>query len=425
MTDWPVNAGSLPVLGGVAERVLRRAVAGLDEGSLTIRLPSGHRFSIGHKNPSATLHLHSWNSAWRLLLGGDMGFAESYMAGEWSSPDLAALLNIICRSRKLRAATRPAGPVRWLRRLRHLLNRNTRTGSRRNIAIHYDLGNAFYAEWLDRTLSYSSALYSRPGQSLEQAQQEKVSRILELLDMSGDERVLEIGFGWGGLCERILEDSSCRFTGLTLSIEQLAYTRKRLQRFESRGKCELRLQDYRDVRGTFDRIVSVEMLEAVGEAYWPVYFSALKDRLSPDGIVVLQAITIGEDRFQNYRRSADFIQRYIFPGGMLPTPKIMRQQIERAGLRLVSEEYFGGSYARTLADWRRSFNERWPAIRRLGFDDRFRRMWDYYLAYCQAGFEAGTLNVGLYKIAGTRGDGVRNERPEKSLARTDISDDSP
>ena len=405
MTDWPVNAGSLPILGGVAERVLRRAVAGLDEGSLTIRLPSGHRFAIGCRNPSAKLNLHSWNLAWRLLLGGDVGFAESYMAGEWSSPDLAALLNIVCRSRKLRAAARPAGPVRWLLRLRHLLNRNTRTGSRRNIAVHYDIGNAFYAEWLDGTLSYSSALYTRQGQSLEQAQQEKVSRILDLLDLSGDERVLEIGFGWGGLGERILEESYCRFTGLTLSAEQLAYARKRLQRFENCGRCELSLQDYRDARGTFDRIVSVEMLEAVGEAYWPAYFSALNDRLSPNGVVVLQAITIAEDRFQNYRRSSEFIQRYIFPGGMLPTTEIIRQQIARAGLKLVSEEYFGGSYACTLAAWRRSFNERWPAIRRLGFDSRFHRMWDYYLAYCQAGFEAGTLNVGLYKITRAEGEG--------------------
>jgi len=291
------------------------------------------------------------------------------------------------------------GLMRSLPRLGHALNRNTRCGSRRNIAAHYDLGNAFYAQWLDKSMSYSSALYRNGGQTLENAQQEKLNRILELLDLSGKESVLEIGCGWGGLAEQILDRYGCDLTALTLSSEQRDYTQVRLRRHIEEKSCDLRLQDYRDADGAYDRVVSIEMLEAVGESYWPVYFEKLRERLAPEGIGVLQVITIGEEHFETYCKYPDFIQKYIFPGGMLPTVEIVKQQIERSGMTLVSSELFGSSYARTLIEWRDRFHNAWTTIERLGFDIRFKRMWEYYLAYCQAGFETGVLNVGLYKIA--------------------------
>ena len=247
-------------------------------------------------------------------------------------------------------------------------------------------------------MTYSAALFSRADQSLEEAQDAKLDRVAELLDLAGSEKVLEIGCGWGSLAERLTDRHSCTVTGLTLSAEQLAFARQRLLDRKLSRQCDLRLQDYRDVRGTFDRIVSIEMLEAVGEAYWSIYFQKLRDSLRPGGSAVLQVITIDETRFANYRRRPDFIQKYIFPGGMLPTRRIIEREISKAGLRLVAREHFGKSYARTLEHWQQRFQKSWPKIKLLGFDDRFKRTWEYYLAYCQAGFEARTLNVGLYKL---------------------------
>jgi cyclopropane-fatty-acyl-phospholipid synthase len=247
-------------------------------------------------------------------------------------------------------------------------------------------------------MSYSAGVYSSAGQTLEEAQGGKLDRVLDLLAMSGGERVLEIGCGWGSLAERILERSDCSLTGLTLSAEQLAFAQRRLRNRGLLDSCDLRLQDYRDVRGTFDRIVSIEMLEAVGEAYWPTYFEILRDRLRPSGTAVLQVITIDDARFEDYRRRPDFIQKYIFPGGMLPTTRIIQRESARAGLQVVTKELFGQSYARTLDEWRCRFQKAWPRIERQGFDERFKRTWEYYLSYCQAGFETGTLNVGLYKL---------------------------
>jgi len=279
------------------------------------------------------------------------------------------------------------------------MNRNTRRGSRRNIAAHYDLGNEFYEQWLDPGMTYSAGLVSLANQTLEEAQDAKLDRVLSLLDLAGGESVLEIGCGWGSLAERMIDRHDCTVTGITLSAEQLAFAQGRLRDRTVAGRCDLRLQDYRDVRGTFDRIVSIEMLEAVGEAYWPTYFEKLQNCLRPGGAAVLQVITIDEARFDYYHRRPDFIQKYIFPGGMLPTTEIIEREIEKAGLQLVAKEFFGESYARTLEEWQRRFQDAWPAIKALGFDARFKRTWEYYLAYCQAGFDTGAINVGLYKIA--------------------------
>ena len=378
-----------------------RLVGRLKHGSLLIELPSGERLRLDglSPGPQAEITLHTWRFLRHLTSGWDIGFAEAYMAGDWSSPDLVALLTLAGLNSRLEE---PLSRLRLPRvglRLRHARNRNSRRGSRRNIAAHYDLGNAFYAHWLDAGMSYSAGLFSSPTQTLEEAQDAKIDRVLKLLALRGGERVLEIGCGWGALAERIVRTHDGVLTGVTLSAEQLAYAERRLQAEIARGVCDLRLQDYRDVGGTYDRIVSIEMMEAVGEAYWPTYFEVLRQRLRPGGSAVLQVITIDEARFQSYRRRPDFIQRYIFPGGMLPSRQVIEREAASAGFTIATAEGFGKSYARTLEHWRNRFTQAWPQIQELGFDLRFKRMWDYYLAYCEAGFVIKAIDVGLYKLA--------------------------
>lgn len=385
----------------IAEALLRRMVGELDCGELVIETPAGDLLVIGGRRsgPQAKVTIHSWRCLWRLFFNWDIGFAEAYSAGEWSSPNLVALLKLACNNSAMVEPLKSLRAPRFWLRLRHAMNRNTRRGSRRNIAAHYDLGNEFYQQWLDPGMTYSAGLFSSMGQTLEQAQDAKLDRVLGLLDLDNGDNVLEIGCGWGSLAERMMERHDCTVTGVTLSARQLAFAQRRLLDRDLDERSEIRLQDYRDVRGTFDRIVSIEMLEAVGEAYWSTYFESLRDRLRPGGAAVLQVITIDDDRFEDYRRSPDFIQKYIFPGGMLPTVEIVERETVKAGLTLVAKQFFGDSYARTLEEWRRRFLESWPAIEALGFDQRFKRTWEYYLAYCQAGFETGTINVGLYKVA--------------------------
>jgi cyclopropane-fatty-acyl-phospholipid synthase len=348
----------------------------------------------------AHIRIHSWKCLLRLLVGGDLGFAEGFLAGEWSTPDLHLFLSAAAPRSTCEASferLRPPQPLTWLRHA--MLNRNTRRGSRRNIRAHYDLGNDFYRLWLDPSMTYSSAIYTSPYEMLAQAQQNKLDRVTGLLALNGGERVLEIGCGWGALARHLIERADCHVTGLTLSTEQLGHARQQLAERGLTGRSSLQLEDYRDAGGCYDRIVSIEMLEAVGEAYWPLFFDNLRQRLDVGGIAVLQVITIDESRFESYRRRPEFIQRYIFPGGMLPTIEIIEQLVSHSGLQLVSTEFFADSYARTLADWHDRFLDAWPSIEALGFDTRFKRMWEYYLAYCRLGFEIGALNVGLYKIA--------------------------
>jgi cyclopropane-fatty-acyl-phospholipid synthase len=378
------------------QRMLRK----IDCGVILLRTPGGQRFLIRGRRTGERAHvvLHRWKCMLRLLTSGDLGFAEGYLAGEWSTPNIYSFLRAAGRSSNDAPSFEALRPPQPITKFRHALNRNTRRGSRRNIAAHYDLGNDFYQLWLDSSMSYSSAIYSSPGQTLEDAQRAKLDCVIDLLGLAGGERVLEIGCGWGGLAGRIIEQNGCHVTGLTLSTQQLSYAQRELFQRGLGGKSDLRLQDYRDAEGTYDRVVSVEMLEAVGAAYWPTFFANLRQRLNPQGAAVLQVITIDQNRFEAYRRRPEFIQRYIFPGGMLPTTEIIEQLVANAGLRLVSSEFFGESYARTLAEWHRRFQEAWQSIEALGFDDRFKRMWEYYLAYCRLGFEIGVLNVGLYKV---------------------------
>jgi cyclopropane-fatty-acyl-phospholipid synthase len=392
--------GASPARTTVGPWLIRRVLRQLDIGRLTVILPSGARIEHagGRPGPHGVIELRKTAAFRRLLARGDVGFAEGFIAGDWTSPDLTALIALAAENvARLDRTMDGLWPVRLWRKLCHALKRNSAKGSRRNIAFHYDLGNDFYRLWLDESMTYSSAIAIRPGETLERAQQAKLDRIAHLLALAGGEHVLEIGCGWGALAARIAPVSGS-VTGLTLSCEQLAYAREHIA---SQGLCDrvdLRLQDYRAVGERFDRIVSIEMLEAVGEAYWPVYFERLKAALKPGGRIVLQAITIREDRFESYKRSPDFIQRYIFPGGMLPTRPILAEQAGRAGLRILSSETFGPGYADTLAEWRRRFDAAWPEIAALGFDAGFRRLWDYYLSYCEAGFRTGTIDVGLYVL---------------------------
>lgn len=386
---------------GWETRVLRRGISQIEFGHITVVLPSFDRIehSATRVGPSATLVLHRWRAIRRLITHGDVGFEKGYIDGDWSSPDLAALLELAARNITV-VDCKMSGilPVRILNRVRHLLRSNSKAGSRKNISFHYDLGNAFYQHWLDPSMTYSSALYSYPEQTLEDAQDAKLSRIIELLDLRDGENVLEIGCGWGALAIRLAR-SGARVTGVTLSSEQLAFALQQVKREGLTKQIALELTDYRDVERTYDRVVSIEMLEAVGEAYWPIYFKTLHDRLNAGGIAVLQVITINEARFETYRSSADFIQRHIFPGGMLPTKAIIARQSAEAGLKLVSTQSFGESYAATLAEWRKRFLASWPNVVKMGFPERFRRLWEYYLCYCEAGFRAGTIDVGFHVLA--------------------------
>ncbi len=370
-------------------------------GRLNIELPTGERLTLQGDLPGeeAELSLHRWRGLWRLIFSGDIGFGTGYRDGDWSSLNLRSLFVWTVQNEQS-LATVSGGSLagRIMTVLRHRLRSNTRTNSRRNIADHYDLGNEFYSHWLDGGMNYSSGLYGLEAASLEQAQSNKNERISGLLDLSGGERVLEIGCGWGALAEHLISVHGCHVTGLTLSTRQRDYAIERLRCLNLGRNAEIRLQDYRDVQGQFDRIVSVEMFEAVGEAYWPRYFSQLNKCLSPDGVAVLQVITIEARKFNSYRRQPDFIQTHIFPGGMLPTDGIVREHVERAGLALERVETFGKSYAVTLAAWRRRFEESWGEIAALGFDERFKRLWNYYLVYCETGFESGSLDVAHYKI---------------------------
>lgn len=385
-------AGKLDrLIATFASRMMRRDLS----GRLRLVLPSGRAVEFGrsHQQPTAEIHLWSYKAIWASIRRGSLGLCESYVDGHWDSPDVARVFAFcLANSAGIERAGRFASFGRSLDRLWHWRRSNSLSGSKRNIEAHYDLGNAFYRLWLDETMTYSSAWFGGGAQTLAAAQRAKYRLVLDALGVERGDRLLEIGCGWGGLADAAA-GVGAHVTGITLSKEQLAYARERLS-----DRADLRLMDYRDVDGAFDRIASIEMIEAVGEAYWPRYFTTLSDRLKPGGIAVIQAITIDPRYFPLYRRSVDFIQRHIFPGGMLPTPGIIRRQAGAAGLDCQPVLSFGQDYARTLAVWRERFEAAWPEIEALGFNDRFRRKWNVYLAYCEAGFRAQTIDVGLYRL---------------------------
>jgi cyclopropane-fatty-acyl-phospholipid synthase len=368
----------------------------LATGTLTLILPSGERrvFSGHDDGPQAMIRLRHRRALRRLFTGGAVGLAESYMDGDWESPDLVALLELGDINDCALGSTADGHPLLRLgRALWHRLHDNSRKGSRRNIAAHYDLGNDFYAQWLDPGMTYSSALFTAKDDTLAAAQTRKYRAIADDIGLKPGMRLLEIGCGWGGFAELAARDYGAQVVGLTLSREQHAWAIRRMATAGLTDRVEIRLQDYRDVAGQFDRIVSIEMIEAVGERWWPTYFAAIRNLLAPGGKAGLQAITIADDRFARYRRSCDFIQRHIFPGGMLPSPGALRREAIAAGLELRVTRRFGHDYDRTLALWESAFQDAWPNIELLGYDRRFKRSWEFYMAYCRAGFRTKAIDV--------------------------------
>ena len=372
----------------------------LKGGALAIELPDGVRLRAGHGPLVAHLRVRDHAVFDEALARGDIGFGESWMDGQWDTDELTGLLTLLSRNRERIGQAIYGRLLRMIgHRITHLLRANTRSGSRRNIEAHYDLGNDFYALWLDPSMSYSAAVFAADDDSLHDAQLRKYRRILEQLDVRPGQTVLEVGCGWGGFAEVAAVEYGCKVLGITLSPSQLAFARERAQRGGFAAAADFALCDYRDVRGQYDHVVSIEMIEAVGERFWPTYFAQLAALLKPGGRCVVQSITIDDALFARYRRGTDFIQRYVFPGGMLPSPAAVERQARGAGLEVVGDFAFGRDYARTLAHWHRSFEAQWPAVKEQGFDERFRRMWRFYLSYCEAGFETGDIDVHHFVFA--------------------------
>ncbi|MEX2454123.1 MAG: cyclopropane-fatty-acyl-phospholipid synthase family protein [Rhodospirillaceae bacterium] len=373
----------------------------LRAGSIAITLPSGHSLRLTGRadGPESAIVLNRWRAVARFLAGGTVGFGESYVDGDWDSPDLPALVETAARNLPHKPrAYRALSPWRIADRLRHIRRPNTRTGSARNIAAHYDLGNAFYALWLDPTMTYSAAVFSGGANDLESAQAEKNRRLLDLLDARPGESVLEIGCGWGGFAIQAARERGLRVTAVTVSRAQHDEACRRVAQAGLQARIEVRLCDYRDIPDTYDHAVSVEMIEAVGERYWRDYFACVARRVRRGGRFALQSIVIEDHRYDAYRRSADFIQKHIFPGGNLPCPQVLHSHAAEAGFRAIAQESYGLDYARTLAHWRERFEAATDRVAALGFDERFRRCWIFYLTYCEGGFRAGNvdaLQIGL------------------------------
>lgn len=384
-------------------RLISLVLKHLSQGQLQVELPDGQVLHFGTPTAAgggaAILNVHDMKLFRRLMRSGSMGFAESYMDGEWSTPDLSKLLILLNKNMiYISQAIDKNKFTNLLNRIIHRLRPNTREGSKRNIHAHYDLGNAFYSLWLDTTMTYSSALFRDSQQSLRDAQNEKYRALAKSANIGPDDHVLEIGCGWGGFAAFAASEIGCKVTGITISKEQLAYAEKRIEDASLSDKVDFQFRDYRDVTEKYDRIVSIEMFEAVGESYWPTYFEQVKNLLKPNGKAGLQIITIANERFDSYRKKADFIQRYIFPGGMLPSPEKLDAEFDTAGLKLIHREDFAQDYARTLAEWHTKFLAVWPEVEALGFDKRFKQMWRYYLSYCEAGFATRSIDVSHFTL---------------------------
>jgi cyclopropane-fatty-acyl-phospholipid synthase len=390
---------ALPPTAPAAARTVFALLRKLHIGVLDVQLFDGTQLQFGHARegePRAAMRLLDWSPCRAVLKSGDIGLAESYIEGRWSTPDLAALLRLFLANREAidKIIYGSLLGSLWYR-VKHLLRRNSRQGSRKNIHAHYDIGNAFYTLWLDGTMNYSSALFEGDlAQSTEAAQLAKMRRALRECGIQPGQRLLEIGCGWGAVAELAATEFDAKVLGVTLSHEQLAFGQERLRGQPKSASGELRLQDYRDLdEAPFDAIVSIEMFEAVGRAYWGEYFATLRRQLAPLGRACVQTITIRDDLFERYVRSTDFIQQYIFPGGMLPSAQVFRAEAAKAGLEVVDEFAFGADYAETLRRWRVQFLAHETEVRRQGFDTRFMRTWEYYLAVCEAAFEAGNTSV--------------------------------
>ncbi len=389
-------------------RLLLKIAERMRVGTLTLVLPDGatHRLAATPE-PSATVAIRDPRAVTRLATGGSLGWAEAYLDGLWESPDIRAVMALAAANEaELTPLLRGRPWMRVLAWIAHRLRPNTRRGASRNIVAHYDLGNDFYRLWLDASMTYSSAVFAEPAETLEAAQARKMRLLCERLGLRPGMRVLEIGCGWGGFATMAARDFGAQVVGLTLSPSQLEFARARIAEAGLADRVELRLQDYRDVPGQFDRIASIEMFEAVGREYWPTYFRTVHERLAPGGLAGIQTITIDDAWFDDYARTADFIQRHVFPGGMLPSPGRLRQEVAAARLEWRGDHWFGPDYAETLARWYADFQRAWPQVARLApptgkqaYDARFKRLWEYYLAYCEIGFRARWTDVGQLILA--------------------------
>ena len=371
-------------------------------GEITLDMPGGrhYRFAGPGTGPVAHIDVRDASVARRIVTGGSVALAEGYMDGQWDTPDLNAVLDFGLANISAGWVTDVPPVMRPVHRLWHAMRDNDpRGGAKRNIAYHYDLGNDFYGLWLDDTLTYSAACFDKedglasPGEQLECAQIRKWDRILDLLQPTSRDHILEIGCGWGGFAMHAAREAGCRVTGITLSDRQAELARERVMEHGLDGRVDIRLQDYREIGGTYSGIASIEMFEAVGEKWWPTFFRRVRELLEPGAAAALQVITIADDTFEAYRRRPDFIQRYIFPGGQLPSPERFRSAAEDGGLSVAEPRFFGMDYVKTLAAWSERFEAAVPEIATLGFDSRFIRMWRYYLAYCRTGFSHGRLDV--------------------------------
>ena len=383
------------------EALLDKWLSRIEAGELRAVFPSNFQkvYSGGQVGPTADIQINSWKLVPRLLLSGDMGLAESFLSGEWATSNLTQLILLgDINERALGNAVTPSKFINSIEKLRHQRRNNSKRGSRRNIAAHYDLGNEFYSHWLDNSMSYSSALFTDFGEELEVGQNRKYQRLAKALKLKEGDQVLEIGCGWGGFAEIAAKEYKCNVVGITLSNEQAKFAQRRMKENQLSNLVDIRIEDYRDVQGSFDKIVSIEMFEAVGEEHWRNYFETIKTRLKPGGLAGIQSITIANEFFETYKRRPDFIQKYIFPGGILPSEDKLNNAVSSAGLKILDDYYFGKSYAETLRRWQSTFEQKWDDIKNLGFDEKFQKMWRYYLSYCEAGFETGHINVGQFLI---------------------------
>ncbi|MBC7436796.1 MAG: class I SAM-dependent methyltransferase [Bdellovibrionales bacterium] len=402
MNTTTASPFAIPHEAPAAARTALRLMQHLSHGTLTVHLPGGTLLRFGNGDlPQAAITLRNWNVCSAALKSGDIGFAESYIAGDWTTPSLTDLLKVFISNRQhVDDMIYGSWAGRLMYRIKHLLNRNSKVNSRKNIHAHYDLGNAFYELWLDGTMNYSSALFEGDfNKPMQEAQHAKVRRALRMSHVKPGDRVLEIGCGWGALAEMATSEFGASVAGVTLSTEQLAFANKRMAANGTAGQADLRLQDYRDITDApFDAICSIEMVEAVGREYWPQYFQTVSRLLKPGGRACVQSIVIDDALFERYIGSTDFIQQYIFPGGCLPCPREFRREARAAGLEVVDEFAFGPDYAETLRRWRDQFLAEKQQVLQLGFDERFIRIWEFYLAYCEAAFEKANIDVVQYTL---------------------------
>lgn len=368
----------------------------LEHGRLDIKLEDGRVFRTegARPGPVAEFTVHNPDLFARIIREGDLGFCDAYLDGWWSTPDLQAFMDLVhADNEDVYDGYAGMAVVRAYEKLRFWMQRNSKGQARKNISYHYDLGNAFYELWLDDSMTYSSALFRNGQESLEKAQENKYASMVDQMGAQPGDHVLEIGCGWGGFAEYAAKERDLRVTGLTISQEQYDYAVARMERLGLSDRVQIKMQDYRDETGTYDGIASIEMFEAVGEQYWPTYFDTVRERLKPGKNATLQIITVADRRWKIYKRGVDFIQKYIFPGGMLPSPSVLRSQIARAGLDLKGSVEFGQSYSDTLRRWHETFNDRWEEVAAQGFDARFQRMWNFYLTSCASTFWSGNCDV--------------------------------